>query len=164
MRLRTRSFSLLFMSKTKQKKGNFSRHMAKNLIATRKARALFRKLLEGAQSFEPRIEVGAPHPSVLSTCIPVLAPLTKHDGQLRVGSCGPTFTLTSIIMMRSAGTFFEAGGRSSHTTDPHPRDLMACVQVFLLHVVDACTSALNVSVAAQVTPLAKPQGDTDRFP
>ena len=102
-------------------------------------------------------------PPVLSTSIPVLAPLTKHDGQFRAGSCAPTPTLTSITMMRSAGTFLNQVVEARTATDPHPRDLMTCVQVFLLHVVDAFTSALNVSVAGQVTSLAKPQGDTDRF-
>ena len=60
-------------------------------------------------------------------------------------------------MMRSAGIFLNQVVEARTATDPHPRDLMACVQVILLHVVDACTSALNVSVAGQVTPLAKPQ-------
>ena len=99
-------------------------------------------------------------PLVLSTSIPVLAPRTKHDGQLPASSCAPTLTLTSNTMMRSAGNFLNQFVQVRTATDPHPRDLMACVQVFLLHVVDACTSALNVSVAG----LAKPQGDTDRFP
>ena len=65
--------------------------------------------------------------------------------------------------MRSAFFFLNHVVEARTATDPQQRDLMACVQNFLLHVVDACTSALNVSVTGQITPLAKPQGDTDRF-